>query len=93
MLGGRFFWRCVDPPQNKLFIKGLFFFADSFLIVSLVYRPDLSTMTFFDAHAFELLIALAMATASLVIARSLVVPVVRVVRVVVPRAPSRAKRR
>lgn len=50
-------------------------------------------MTFFDAHAFELLIALAMATLSYVIARSLVVPVVRVVRVVVPRAPSRARRR
>jgi len=38
-------------------------------------------MTFFAAHVFELLIALAMVTASFVVARSLVVPAVRVVRV------------
>ena len=51
-------------------------------------------MTFFDAHAFELLIALAMATSSFVIALSLV-PVVRVAKIVrvVPIAPTRGQRR
>jgi hypothetical protein len=74
--------------------KGLFFSSTSFLIGFSVFVFDFTTMPTFDAHALEMLIALAMAAASFVITIAIVrvVPVVRVVRVV-PIAPSRAGRR
>ena len=55
---------------------------------------DLTTMPSFDAHAFGMLIALAIATLALIIKNG-VVSVVRVVEVVsvVPIAPSRAGRK
>ena len=73
--------------------KGLIYSSTSFLIGSHVLFPELTTMPSFDANAFAMLIALAMATLALVITIG-VLPVVRVVSVVrVPSAPSRAGRR
>ncbi|SBT08658.1 exported hypothetical protein [Candidatus Propionivibrio aalborgensis] len=70
------------------------FSSYSFLIRLTVICFGLTTMFSFDAHAFGLLIALAMATAAFVISLG-AVPVVRAIRVVrvVPNAPSRAGRR
>lgn len=70
--------------------KGLCFFALSFLIGTRSLVSPLKTMPSFDAHAFGMLFALAMATVVLVISVS-AVPVVRVVRVRC--TPTRARRR
>ena len=80
-----------------MIIKGLFFSSTSFLIAFPVFILDFTTMPFFDAHALEMLIALAMATLAFVITVG-ALPVVRVVEVlsvvrVVPQAPPRAGRK
>jgi len=74
--------------------QGLFFSSTSFLIALPVFIFDFTTMPFFDAHAFEMLFALAMITSAFVIMVG-ALPVVRVVNVlsvvrVLPQAPPRA---
>jgi len=76
--------------EIALSTKGLCFFPLSFLIAARSFVSLFTTMPSFDAHAFGLLIALAVATVALVISIR-VVPVVRVV--LVRNTPTRARRR